>query len=101
MMKIVDAFLCSKRSFPLEHRAPVVFIKSNSFGDVFSRKNYNMEQLFDEHLFLQNTFHWMLLTFSCCFHMGKEEHLKKRTFIMDQKNVYRGAIEKRISQKMI
>ena len=30
-----------------------------------------MEQLFDEHLFLQNAFHLMLLTFGCWFYIGK------------------------------
>ena len=58
-----------------------------------------MEQIFEEQLFLQNTFYWMLLTFGCFFHIGKEECLKKRTFIVDQKDIYRGTLKKRICQK--
>lgn len=49
--------------------------------------------------FLQNTFHRMLLTFDCCFHIGKAECLKKRLFITSQKDIYRGALKKWISRK--
>ena len=48
--------------------------------------------LFGEHLFLQYTFHQMLLSFGCSFHIGKAECLKKRTFVGTQKDIYRGAL---------
>lgn len=63
---------------------------------VFERKNYNMEQLFDKHLFQQSTFHWMFGTFDCCFHIGKAYCLKERISFAGQKDIYRGAFEKRI-----
>ena len=34
---------------------------------IFSRKSYNMEQIFDDKLFHQNIFHWMFLSFGSCF----------------------------------
>ena len=41
----------------------------------------------------------MFLTFSWCFHKGKAEWLKIRTFNMGPKDIYRGCLKKGISQK--
>ena len=49
--------------------------------------------------FLQKNFHWILLTFSSCFHTGQAECLKKRTFTVGLEDIYRGALEKKISQE--
>ena len=51
--------------------------------------------------FLQNTFYGMLLTFGCCFHIDKVECLKKRAFIVSQKDICGGVLQKRTSEKMI
>ena len=55
----------------------VDFINLNSFVDIFSRKRNDMKQLFNENLFLQKTFHGMLLTFVCGFCIERVECLKK------------------------
>ena len=55
-----------------------------------------MEQLFDKHLFQQSTIHWMFGTFDCCFHIGKAYCFKERISFAGQKDIYRGAFEKRI-----
>ena len=39
------------------------FTKLNSVLNIFQKKNYVVEQPFKEHLFKQNTFYWMFLTF--------------------------------------
>ena len=42
----------------------------------------------------------MLLTFDCCFHIGKAEFLEKKMITVGQKDIYRGALKERISQKV-
>ena len=51
-----------------------------------------MKQFFDEKLYLQNNF-WLL------FHMTKAECLKKRTFTVGKKDIYKRSLERKTSQK--
>ena len=62
------------------------------------QKSYNVAQLLEENLFLHSTFHRMLVTSDYYFHTGNSECLKKRKFIVGQKDTYRRNLEKIISQ---
>ena len=70
---------------------PEVLAKFNSFVDIFFKKSYNMEEPFDKHLFLQNTFYWMLLALTAASRQGRLP--QKSESIVSQKNIYRGTLE--------
>ena len=65
----------------------------NYFEDIFQEKaRTEYGRAFRR---LQSTFNAMLLAFGCYFLVDKRECFKKRTFIVAQKDISRGAFEKK------
>ena len=57
---------------------------------IFPKKSYNVEPLFNENLYLQSAFHWILLSFGCCFDIWQSRMHQENKVYCGSKDITEG-----------